>query len=202
MYKQAIIGALSSAPVVKLDATLLDAQDLSETKDNVFLRAVSDSGRMSTVFLIENCHLLSDAAGRELSKYIRGDVRSSFRLNHPQVTVDLSPCLIILFGEGEVPEQLADMCDVVRAAMPTPDEKEAVVRAILDYKRITYGLDRLDVSDTVMKSLVSKSSALVSDLADEFAKYLACDPSVARIEDSDMAQITKDINRGTVKFGF
>ena len=202
MYKQAIIAALGDTPAVMLDASLFTGADLSETKDNVFLRSVSDSGKMATAFFIESCNALSEGGAKELSQYVRGDLRGEFRLNYPQVTIDLSPCLMVLFAEGECAEAISDMCDVVRVGAVSTEEKEAVIRDILDYKRCCYGLEKLTVTDEVMRTLAAKSTDDISDLADEFAKYVACEGCAKEIDVDVLSAVVKDMRAGSVKFGF
>jgi hypothetical protein len=202
MYKKAIMAALSGAPMVKLDASLLTNADLSETKDNIFLRSASDSGKMATVFLIENCHALGEGGAKELSKYIRGDMRAAFRLNYPQVRIDLSPCLFVFFAEGACGEAMEELCDVLRVGAVMPDEKEIAIRNILDYKRICYGLDALELDGHVMAELKSKNTEKISDLCEEFAKYAACDPDTRVINKDILDTVLRDLRVGTVKFGF
>ncbi|MBR2650746.1 MAG: hypothetical protein IKD45_03720 [Clostridia bacterium] len=202
MYKKAIMAALSGAAMVKLDASLLTNADLSESKDNIFLRSASDSGRMATVFLIENCHALGEAGAKELSKYIRGDMRAAFRLNYPQVRIDLSPCLFVFFAEGACGEAMEELCDVVRASPVMPEEKEAAIENILDYKRICYGLDALTLDSEVMEALKSKNTERISELCEEFAKYAACEPDITEINKDILDTVLRDLRVGTVKFGF
>ncbi len=202
MYEKAIKKALKGTPCITLDAGLLTAADLSMTKDNVFLRSVSDAGQMAHAFLIEGVEKLSEGGIRELIKYVRGDMRSAFRLSAPQVTLDLSPLLPILFSASEVPEELAEYCDVVRVAAVAVGEKEASVKDILNSMRKTYGLKELNVTEEVMSGLVAKSSVQVSELADEFAKYLCSESGVTTVGMDIMETVSKDMKPAKIKFGF
>lgn len=202
MYKNAILSALSSAPAVKIDAALLHSEELANTKENIFFRAVNDTGRATAVVVVENVDELSSAGARELSRYIRGDMRAAFRLGYPQLTLDLSRALPVLFASGEVDESLVSLCDVVRASAVVELEKEAVVKDILDYKRRSYGLAALEVTDEVMKTLVAKSSAQVTDLADELAKYVSCEPDGFTVGADTFDTLMREMKPEKSRFGF
>lgn len=202
MYKQAVIASLACMPAVKLDASLFGHEQLSSSKENIFLRAVSDSGKASTMVIIEKVDELPEPLARELSRYIRGDMRAETRLAYPQLTFDLSACLPVLFASGEVSAELAELCDVVRAEAVVSAEKETVVSDILEYKRRSYGLKSLSVSDEVMTDLVAKSSAQVTDILDEIAKYISSDPDAGKIGRDVLDTLTREMRPKGTKFGF
>ena len=129
-------------------------------------------------------------------------MRAAFRLNYPQVRIDLSPCLFIFFAEGACGEAMEDLCDVVRVSPVMPEEKETAIDNILDYKKVCFGLSTLTLDKEVIEALKPKNTEKISELCEEFAKYAACDPDTRVITKDILDTVLRDLRVGTVKFGF
>ncbi len=149
MYKEALEGAFKDTKVIELDGSTLTYQDFAPSKENVFLRGLSETKLSRTVFFITGCEELDPQSLEELCKMCDYKYRKKFRLVHPAVSIDLSGVLPVFFakGQSENSHTLARYCDTLVAESVSQSEKSAVVDALFADGFEDYGFGAIPLEE-------------------------------------------------------
>lgn len=149
MYTDAIKKGFSGMSVFELDGGTLSSRDFYPTKENVFLRGISETKTTKTVFFIKDCEELSEECAKELTKSLDYEYRKKFKFFEPSVSIDLSGMLFVLMANNfnTAVKTIFPYCDVLEAQKVQKAEKTDMIKSVFSSRRHLYGCDRLSMDD-------------------------------------------------------
>ncbi len=156
MYEEMIRKALCGAAFVDIDASTVSEADFSPSKDNVFLRGLTKTKTMNTVFVIHNLESLKEREADRLAKFLDTGFRKRFRLSVPSVTVDMSGIMfVMLAGETTgVVRSISDICDTVWTEHISGEEKQTAIESMFERSAVSYRHE-IDCPDEDCKKYLS-----------------------------------------------
>ncbi len=195
-YREAIRSAFAGAPVSYVRPQEGDACNLSRSTENLFIAAMQKHGDRNVVVVIDHCEMLSQETRAELVNHLHAASRKHYAIGStPQIEMDLSGVLPILFA-SEIPDSaVAECCDVIMAAELSLTEFHTVIANALERKKAEFKLASLTMASDVPAFLFDYSHAAVTDLLNKAICRL-------RAEDSHVC-ITVPVLQGIVdKYDF
>ncbi len=197
-YAEVIAKCLTNANVERIDAADLADYDLEPSNNNIFIRNCNED-LPNTYFLFVRGEI-PERVYDAIKSFLQSAKRSTFRLNRPSVTLDLSMILPVCFCDKEHAKELSRYCDIVKIADPTKQEKGDLIREIISTKREIYGVGNITVQEIVYEKL---SEYLIDDIEyilDRAVREHRCD--TLELTGELMQQYYKAMPRGRVVYGF
>lgn len=168
MYREMIRAGINGCPVAEIDAATLNDRDFFNGKENVFLRTISATKAINTVFIVKNCEALSEEQLSALLQLLDNENKKSFKLFDPPVSFDLSGMTFVLFAgtrNGAV-YTLSERCETLWAESVSSSEKATVIDTILEAGAKDFDFKELTIEDTARDYLVSYNALQVSRIID------------------------------------
>ncbi len=162
-YAAAVRRAFPSARVERVEVSDMTEYDLEPTQNNLFVRGCAeDKFNVYLMFFRGEIHeRVFDAA----KNFLKSAKRRRFRLVRPGVSIDLSPVLPVCFCDAEWEKRLEGLCDVVRIAPLSKEEKSWLPAEIFREKQSVYGANSV--------AMAAVAPAVLSEYtADEIDKIL------------------------------
>ncbi len=154
-YISAITNGLEGVNVERYDVSDLREYDYDPTKNNVFLRALSES-KPNVVLLVYRGEINERAI--DLTKsIICTNMRAKFRLVQPSVTMNLSPVLPICICDKQNAKSLQGLVEIVNLAPLNDGEKEGVLWDMAAEKAKNYKIKVTHIEENALKKLKSLS---------------------------------------------
>ena len=163
-YEATLCEALSAAHVERIEVGNLKEFDIEPTKNNVFIRGLSE--QKPNVYLLVFKGDVSDAATEYVKTVLKSDGRRRFRLKYPTVTIDLSSVLPICVCDRKNAKKIKECVDTVQLAPVKAEEKDAMIRAILQQKRRSYAIDDLTLTGETMDRIRALSVEAAEKILD------------------------------------
>ncbi len=168
MYRKMIASGFGKESVVEIDATTLTDADLVPSRENVFLRGLARTKSAHTVFVISHCEDLENDKLDSIINMLDYEHRKSFKMFHPNVTLDLSEIVFVLLGneKNSATLRLSKSCDTVWAKNIDTDEKPVVVASIFASRINTFGCCNMKMDDGCRQFLADYDSRQIQQVID------------------------------------
>lgn len=199
-YEAAICNSLSDTHVERIEVADLREQNLELTKNNVFLRGLSE--RKNNAFLLVFKGDISDGLVEHIMGIVRSENRRKFCLNVPSVSLDLSSVLPICVCDCENARKLEDYVDLVELSEVAAEEKPAVVRAIVEKRGRFYGLGEVTVSEEAMDRICALSAEEAGKTIDAVLRGHRVKNGVIELNAEMLGPYLKNKNGANNSYGF
>lgn len=199
-YEDAVCKAFSGCQTVKLDGMLLGGDALSYTRDNVFLNALDRTGDAGTVFIIENCDMLDAESLHSLTCFLKGAASGELRFVSPEVYLDFSGILPILFSGEKLSGESGSFFECVTVNPVRPDEKPEIIRELLSEYSVTYGMERVPgIPDSCVERLSGLSLKKIGDILNRVVRSMAAQGVICDVTPDELLKYS---DGGAGAFGF
>ncbi|MBR4770014.1 MAG: hypothetical protein IK090_03690 [Clostridia bacterium] len=151
LYESALCDALKAANIERIEVGELKEMDVEATKNNVFVRGLSE--QKPNVYLLVFKGDVSDAAANYVKMVLRSDERRKYRLKSPGVTMNLSSVLPVCICDKKNAKKIREYVDIVSLAPVKDEEKEAIIRTIVQQKKAAYSIKEITLTDDAAQRL-------------------------------------------------
>ncbi|MBQ7645958.1 MAG: hypothetical protein IJS94_01695 [Clostridia bacterium] len=165
MYINLLKEGIGKGHYVEIDASTLVQGDFSPDRDNLFIRSVAETKTTQTVFIFRNCEDAERAALSELIMMADHNYRSTFKLFHPAVSIDLSD-LKFIFQSDKPIKEIAYISDTVHSKRISESEKKVVVRSMFAQRAAQYGCKKLAIDEECIDSVCKYKQSMLEDIID------------------------------------
>lgn len=168
MYRTMLKQGISGCPVAEIDVATLTDRDFFCGRENIFLRTISATKAVNTVFLVKNCELLTEEQLSALLQLLDNENKKHFKLFEPQVSFDLSGMIFVLFAgtRCDTVYSLSEKCETLWAGKVSSSEKSTVIDTILEAGAKDFAFDGLVMEDNAKSYLVSYNAKQVRQIID------------------------------------
>ncbi len=176
MYGKMLKDGFADASIVEFDAGTLGAQDFAPTKENIFLRGLSETKNSRTLFVFKHCEELSMDLIEQFEDILDYENRRKFKLFQPSVSLDLSDIMIVMFASERTSgvNRIAERCDTVISSRISDAEKPKVVEAMLGERTRSYGCEGLTLEDGCAEYLAHYDTKRIHRIIDGVLKSVIC----------------------------
>ncbi len=158
-YRTLLMKGFGNHPTASISFADGETPDLSSTKDNCLLAAMDRLRDRNSILILECCEELSPECAADLARFLPAKNRSKLRLaSIPPAEVDMSGMLPILLSKKLPPLSVAQHCDIVTAAEPTPEEFRSLLAEKLSEISKLFGFDTIEIENDAAQFLFDYSS--------------------------------------------
>jgi hypothetical protein len=147
MYAKAL-QSIKGVNVERINVSDLVNYDLERTANNVFIRSVDED--RNNIFLISVVGDIPEQVIENVKGFLITEKRRKFHLSVPNVTMNLSNVLPIVFCDKRNMQALADVCDMVEIADVTQKEMPLLIADIVESKKAEYGITQVKWAEDVV----------------------------------------------------
>jgi hypothetical protein len=152
MYARAIQSRKEEINIECVNVKDLVGYELEPTANNIFIRNVDED--RPNIFLLYVVGDVSNLIIDHIKVFLQTEQRRMFHLGAPNVTIDLSNVLPIVFSDRQNAQRLSNICDMVELAEVSQKEKALIVTDIVETKKYEYGIAQVNWSDDAIDCLI------------------------------------------------
>ncbi|MCH5156351.1 MAG: hypothetical protein J1G02_00565 [Clostridiales bacterium] len=164
-YLEAIVSAVSANHCERIDVADLKPYDFDPTASNVFVRSCNDD--KNNVYILTLKGDVDNTAIGHVKSFLNSAKRRRFRLNTPRVTLDLSPILPICVCDEANATKLGNSVECVNLADISAEEKQDIVKVLLDKKSKLYMTKPISADKDVVDMLCNCSPNAIERALDK-----------------------------------
>lgn len=152
IYYNALKEAMPQVNVVKVRPPLLSSE-LERSNNHLFLTALNEKKANALVLFFEE--RLDGSVVELFRRFLEGDNRQRFRLQHPAMTLDLGSVLPICISDKDYMRPLEPYADVIRIDPPDGEEKKKIAQMLAERYCGAYGLTVVKVEEKLAEEFAA-----------------------------------------------
>ena len=199
-YISAMVNALEGANIERYDVSDLREYDFEPTKNNVFLRSLSE--KKPNVLLLVYKGEISERAIDLTKSIIRTSMRAKFRLTQPTVTMNLSSVLPICICDKHNAKSLQGIVEMIHLAPLNTSEKDVLLRDIVVDKARNYNMQVTSIEENALKTLECLSMENAEKLLDRVMREKRTSVRELNLTSELIKPYIKKMGYGTNNYGF